>query len=104
MSRPSRENIEEDDKLTSLIPPDAFINVFEASNSGTIEHDVIEAQRRQKEVMHKWEKTLPIERTDTELGPQWHNKEGRLVIPSDEEMKRLILRELHDHWGAGHLG
>ncbi len=34
----------------------------------------------------------------------WTDKEGRLVVPLDDELKRKIMKELHDHWGAGHLG
>jgi len=30
-------------KLTSLIQPDAFLNVFEAGDPGTIENEVVEA-------------------------------------------------------------
>jgi len=32
------------------------------------------------------------------------DKVGQLVMPPDNNLKRRILRELHDHWGAGHLG
>ncbi len=34
----------------------------------------------------------------------WMDKEGRLVVPLDNDLKRKIMKELHDHWGAGHLG
>jgi len=34
----------------------------------------------------------------------WRDKEGRLVVPPDNALKRQILREYHDHWGAGHPG
>ncbi len=34
----------------------------------------------------------------------WTDKEGRLVVPPDDELKRKIMKELHDHWGAGHPG
>ena len=34
----------------------------------------------------------------------WTDKEGRLVVPPDNDLKRKMMKELHDHWGAGHLG
>ncbi len=34
----------------------------------------------------------------------WTDKEGRLVVPPDDDLKRKIMKELHDHWGAGHPG
>ena len=34
----------------------------------------------------------------------WMDKEEWLVIPLDDDLKRRIMRELHDHWGAGHPG
>jgi hypothetical protein len=39
---------EEDEtpKLTPLISPDAFLNIFEASDLRTVEHEVIEAQEQ----------------------------------------------------------
>jgi len=35
------QNTEEKPKLTPLISPDAFLNIFEAGDPGTLEHDVI---------------------------------------------------------------
>ena len=34
----------------------------------------------------------------------WTDKKGQIVIPSDDNLKRRILRELHNHWGVRHLG
>ncbi len=54
--------------------------------------------------MNKWEKTLPI---IWHNGPgrmmMWTDKEGLLVTPPDNNLKRKVLRELYNHWGAGHL-
>jgi len=33
-------------KLMPLISPDTFLNVFEAGNPGTVEHEVMEAQKQ----------------------------------------------------------
>ena len=49
---------------------------------------------------------MPIKQLD---GPHpqdrwWIDEQGRLVVPPDEKIQREILRQLHDHWGAGHPG
>jgi hypothetical protein len=54
--------------------------------------------------MEQWEKTLPIEKDEEPGRTTWRNKEGRLVVPPDDALKRRILREYHDYWGTGHLG
>jgi hypothetical protein len=35
---------------------------------------------------------------------EWRDKEGQLIVPPDNALKRKILRQLHDHWGARHPG
>jgi hypothetical protein len=52
----------------------------------------------------KWEKTLPIRCEESHHEPRWRDYEGRIIVPPNEEIKRKILRQLHDHWGAGHAG
>jgi hypothetical protein len=47
---------------------------------------------------------LPIKRDEEPGRMTWRDKEGRLVVPPDNMLKRRILREYHDHWGAGHPG
>ena len=54
--------------------------------------------------MEWWEKTLPIEKDEEPGRTTWRDKEGRLVVPPDDGLKRRILREYHNHWGAGHPG
>jgi len=54
--------------------------------------------------MERWEKTLSIERDEEPGRTTWRDKEGRLIVPPDDTLKRQILREYHDHWGAGHPG
>jgi len=88
---------DETPKLTLLISPDAFLNVFEVGDPGTVEHEVMEAQTRHCEIMEQWEKTLPIKKDEEPERMTWRDKEGRLVVPSDNALKRRILREYHDH-------
>jgi len=91
-------------KLTSLLPPDAFLNVFEAGNPGTLEHDMVTAQQKHKKLMKRWEKTISITPSEGPHTTEWRDKGGRLIVPLDDTLKRKILRQLHDHWGARHSG
>jgi len=47
---------------------------------------------------------LPIKRDEEPGRMTWRDKEGRLVVPPDNMLKRRILREYHNHWGTGHPG
>jgi hypothetical protein len=104
LSRMHQEEEQEESKLTPLIPPDAFLNVFEAGNSGMVEHEVTEAQQQHWNTLEQWEKTIPISRTDEPGRTTWRDKEGQQVVPPDDTLKRRILREYHNHWGGGHPG
>jgi hypothetical protein len=104
LSRMHQKEEDEMTKLTPLISPDAFLNIFEAGNPGTVEHEIMEAQRQHYSTMGRWEKTLSIERNEEPGRTTWRDKEGRLIVPPDNTLKRRILREYHDHWGAGHPG
>jgi hypothetical protein len=44
LSRMHQKDEDEITKLTQLISLDAFLNVFETGNLGTVEHKVVEAQ------------------------------------------------------------
>jgi len=44
LSRKDQPEEEEKEKTTSLIPPEAFINLFQAGNPGTLEHDIAQGQ------------------------------------------------------------
>jgi len=55
-------------------------------------------------MMDDWSKRLPIEKHEGPKMTMWTDQQGRLVVPPDNDLKKKILRELHDHWGAGHLG
>jgi len=87
-----------------LISPDTFLNVFEVGDPGTIEDEVVEAQQQHKKTMDDWSKRLPIEKHEGAKAMMWTDRQGRLVVPPDDDLKEKMLRELHDHWGAGHPG
>ena len=44
LSRMHQDEDREESKLTPLIPPEAFINVFEAGDPGMVEYEVEQAQ------------------------------------------------------------
>ncbi len=62
LSRMCEGEEREETRLTSLILPDAFLNVFEARDPGMIENEVVEAQQRHEEMMNEWSKRLPIKK------------------------------------------
>ena len=64
LSRMHQKDEKEEPKLTLLLPADAFLNVFEVGDPGTLEHEVREAQQRHQSTMKQWEKTLSIKRDE----------------------------------------
>jgi len=76
LSRMHQEEEREESKLTPLIPPDTFLNIFEAGDPGTVEHKVVEAQQRYQDTLEQWEKTIPIEKTEEPGRTTWRDKEG----------------------------
>jgi len=63
---------------------------------------VVKAQEQHKMMMEQWEKTLFIKRDEESGRTTWRDKEQHLVVPPDNNLKRRILREYHDHWGRGY--
>jgi hypothetical protein len=49
--------------------------------------------------MEELRKEYPLD----QVGERWFNQ-GRPVVPDEEELKRNILRQYHDHGTAGHPG
>ena len=46
LSRMHQDEEHEEPRLMSLLPPDTFLNVFEAGDPETVEHEVMEAQKQ----------------------------------------------------------
>jgi hypothetical protein len=80
------------------------LNVFEAGDLGILEHEVMEAQQWHQLTMKQWEEALSIKRDEGPENMAWRDEKWCLAVPLDDDLKRRILRELHDHWGMGHLG
>ncbi len=80
------------------------MNICKVGDPGTIENKVVEAQQRHEETINDWNKRLPIKKHKGPGMTMWTDQQGQLVVPPDDDLKKKILRELHDHWGVGHLG
>jgi hypothetical protein len=58
---------------------------------------VYDAQEEHKEQMEELRKEYPLD----QIGERWFNR-GQPVVPDEEELKRNILHQYHDHGMAGH--
>ena len=62
--RPPGADIMEDSWELALLPPELFLNIFGADSDGSLEHQIILAQRTMSNVMDKWAEDLPIIRNE----------------------------------------
>ena len=88
LSRMHQKDKDETPKLTPLISPDAFLNIFEAGDPGTLEHDTVTAQQRHTKIMKQWERTISIIPSKGPHTTEWRDKGGWLVVPLDDTLKR----------------
>jgi hypothetical protein len=80
LSRMHQDEERKELRLTSLLPPDAFLNVFTVGDPGTLEHDTVVAQQKHKETIKQWEGTISITRSEGPHTTEWRDKGGRLVV------------------------
>ena len=66
----------EEPKLTPLLPPDIFLNVFEVGDPGTLEHDVVLAQQKHARTMKQWEEMISIMPSKGPHTTEWRDKGG----------------------------
>ncbi len=66
LSRPSRQDIQESTKETSLIPPEVFLRIFGPDLDDSLESRIVEGQKRHQRTMGEWAKNLPIHELDGE--------------------------------------
>ena len=86
----------------SLIPPEAFLQIFGPDSDNSLKLWIVESQKQHQETLEGWEKNLPIQELD---GTMWKDIPGNwLVVLLDNEVKREILWVWHDHKGGGHRG
>jgi hypothetical protein len=64
LSRMDQEEEGKKEKLTALILSDAFINLFQAGDLGTLEYNMVEVQNKNLKAMKKWLKSLSIKQIE----------------------------------------
>jgi hypothetical protein len=78
--------------------------MFDTGSEGSLEDDIRLSQQCHQAIMERWEENLSIQCIDDITGPHWVDPKGRLVVPPNDDIHREILRDWHDHRGAGHPG
>jgi len=76
LSRMDEEGEQNETKLTPLISADTFLNIFEVGDPGTIENEVVEAQKQHEKTMEDWSKRLPIEKHEGAKEVIWTDRQG----------------------------
>ncbi len=85
LSRPNGQDIQESTKETSLIPLEAFLQIFGLDLDNSLESRIVEGQQRHRKTMEDWARNLPIHELDRVM---WKDILGnRLVVPPDDEIK-----------------
>jgi hypothetical protein len=94
--RPDYDTGERDNEEVIVLPEHLFANATEIL---TLDQQIEDAQRIHEQQMDKWKQEFTME----VINERYFYK-GRLVVPDDEELKRKVLRQFHDHQLAGHPG
>jgi hypothetical protein len=94
--RPDYDTGENDNENVIVLPEHLFTNAAEILS---LEQQVQEAQEEYKEQMRKLREEFAM---DIIEGKEFYR--GKLVVPDEEELKRRILQQYHDHPLAGHPG
>jgi hypothetical protein len=85
LSHPNRLEHQEPVKEVTLIPQEAFLNLFKVGSDGSVEVDIVKSQQEHWETLEQWAKMLPIHQLDRVM---WKDIPGdRLIIPPDEQIK-----------------
>jgi hypothetical protein len=85
-----------DNENVMVLPLHLFTN---ATDLLSLEQLVYEAQEEHKEQMEELQREYSID----QVNERWFNS-GQPVVPDNEELKRNILCQHHDHEMAGHPG
>jgi hypothetical protein len=76
LSRMHQQDEPSEPKLTPLISPDAFLNVFALGDPGTLEYEVIRSQQEYKTMMKQWEKAISIQADEGPHETVWKDQGG----------------------------
>jgi hypothetical protein len=85
-----------DNENVTVLPTRLFANAMELLS---IEEQVFEAQKEHKEQITNLQKEYALDKVDG----KWFYQ-AQPVVPDEEELKRQILGQYHDHQLAGHPG
>ena len=73
------------------------MRIFDADSEGSLESRIVQTQQLYPKEMKKLADSSLAQRIDTTLGPHWTDSEGCLVVPPDDNIRREIARDWHDH-------
>jgi Integrase zinc binding domain len=89
----------------TMIPEAAFIRLAGPDSGRSIEHTITIIQNHNRTLMEEWTGIYPIERINNLDEPFWRDtKNHRLVIPSDQGLKRELMNVWHEGSINGHPG
>jgi hypothetical protein len=94
--QPDYDTGERDNEEVVILPEHLFTNATEIL---TLDQQVEDAQRIHEPQMDKWKQEFAMEVID-----ERYFYRGQLVVPADEELRRKVLRQFHDHQLARHPG
>jgi hypothetical protein len=94
--RPDYDTGERDNKEVVVLPEHLFANTTEIL---TLEQQIHDAQEECEQQMNEWKEEFAF---NTVKGKCFYK--GQLVVPNDDELKRKVLQQFHDHQLAGHPG
>jgi hypothetical protein len=87
----------ENDNQDIIVLPEKLFAL--ATELLSLEQELWEAQKTHRKQMEQLQKEHSIDMVEGKAFYQ-----GRLVVPDNEEMKRKVLQQCHDHGLAGHPG
>ena len=96
---PSEDKGEKDNADLTLLPPQIFVRTADLPWDRLLQ-DVNEAQNRHRSLMEDWKQSKEVTQDDQGM----YMRDGKIVIPPDESLKRQILRRNHDTPTRGHPG
>jgi len=106
LSQPPGSNEgKQDNQQIVILPEKTFTCLADADSDGSLESMIVNCQNQYAPTMKEWESTHPITPTQTMSQTFWKDdNELCLVIPSNDSLKRQIMRIWHDAPMAGHPG
>jgi len=80
------------------------IRIANEDSSGSLEEKIVQMQNNYHEILNNTTKYQSLEQIPDSEGFIWRNQEGKLVVPSDDNIRREIMNIWHDIPAAGHPG